>query len=74
MEVYNRKTGSEGEASSGVYLYDFSLRVLGPEGLRRRGAADGDKAGWLTVQRGSNQLTAGCSNKQTQDEITNCGI
>lgn len=43
-----------------VYLYDFGLSVLGPEGLGRRGAADGDEAGWLTVQRGSNQLTAGC--------------
>lgn len=56
-----------------MYLYDFSLSVLGPEGLGRSGAADGDEAGWLTVQRGSNQLTAGCSGVQTQEEITICG-
>lgn len=42
------------------YLYDFSLSVLGPEGLGRSGAADGDEAGRLTVQRGSDQLAAGC--------------
>lgn len=56
-----------------MYLYDFGLSVLGPEGLGRSGAADGDEAGWLTVQRGSNQLTAGCGEIKAQEEITNCG-
>lgn len=43
------------------YLDDFSLSVFGPEGLRWRGAADGNKAGWLSVQSGSDQLTASCT-------------
>lgn len=47
--------------------------MLGPEGLGRSGAADGDEAGWFTFQRGSNQLTAGCGDIKAQEEITNCG-
>lgn len=49
-----------------VYLNDFSLSMLGPEGLGRSGAAHGDKAGWLTVQGGRDQLTACCRNIYTQ--------
>lgn len=57
-----------------MYLYDFGLRVLGPEGLRRSGAADGHEAGWLAVQRGRDQLAAGCSHAETREEITGGGI
>lgn len=63
MESLQQKSGSKGKRAV-AYLYDLSLSMLGPEGLRRSGAADGDKAGWLTVQRGSDQLTAGCSNRR----------
>lgn len=65
--------GGKGERAA-AYLYDFSLSVLGPEGLGRSGAADGDEAGWLTVHGGSDQLTAGCGDTHTQEEITNCRI
>lgn len=44
-----------------LYLNDFSLSVLGPEGLGRSGAADSNEAGWLTIQRRSNKFTAGCN-------------
>lgn len=60
------------EKQAMVYLNDFSLSMLGPEGLGRSGAAHSDKAGWLTVQRGRDQLTARCRNIYTQGEITNC--
>lgn len=52
------------------YLDDFRLSVFGPEGLRWSGAADGNKAGWLSVQRGSDQLAASCT--WTHAQITNC--
>lgn len=57
---------------AGLYLYDFSLSMFGPEGLRGRRAADSHKAGWLPVHGRSDQFTASCKDKQARDEITNC--
>lgn len=51
------------------YLDDFSLGVFGPEGLRWGGAADGNKAGWLSVQSGSDQLTASCAHTHTDYKL-----
>lgn len=48
-----------------AYLYDFGLSMLGPEGLGRGGAADRNKAGWLTIQSGSDQLAAGYRSRYT---------
>lgn len=42
-----------------AYLNDFSLGMLGPEGLRWSGAADSNKAGWFAIQSRSDQLAAG---------------
>lgn len=50
-----------------AYLYDLSLSMLGPEGLRGCGAADSHKAGWLTVQSRSDKFTAGCRSTWTRD-------
>lgn len=44
--------------------------MLGPEGLGRSGAADSDKAGWFTVQRRSDQFTAGYGDRRRLQTVT----
>ena len=56
-----------------THLNDLRLGVLGPEGLGRGGAADGHKAGGLTLQSRGHQLTAGCNTAETEQEITHGG-
>lgn len=71
VQNQSRPLQQEEEKASALirYLDDFSLSVLGPEGLRWGGAADGDKAAWLSVQRGSDQLAASCTHTHTDYKL-----
>lgn len=62
-----------GGRQAAAYLYDLGLSMLGPEGLGRGGAADGNKAGWLAIQRGSDQLAAGYGSRYADRDYKTVG-
>lgn len=43
--------------------------MLGPEGLGRRDTADRHEAGGLSLQRGSDQLAAGCGQRRLHTDL-----